>query len=50
MAAELIEMPFGLRTRAGPRNYALDWVHIPMGRGNFMVSIIISKVNMWTSL
>ena len=26
--AELIEMPFGLRTRVGPRNHVLDWVQI----------------------
>jgi len=31
---ELIEMPFGLRTRVGPRNRVLG-VHIPMARGNF---------------
>jgi len=30
-----IEMPFGLRTRVGPRNHALHGVQIPMGRGNF---------------
>jgi len=36
--AEPIEMPFGLRTRVGPRNYVLDegqQLNIPMGRGNF---------------
>ena len=31
-----IEMPFGLRTRVGPRNHVLDGdQHSPMGRGNF---------------
>jgi len=31
-----IEMPFGLRTRAGPRNHVLDeGPDLPMGRGNF---------------
>jgi len=33
--AEPIEMPFGLRTRVGPRNHVLDGVQIPIGRGNF---------------
>jgi len=34
--AQSIEMPFGLRTRVGPRNHVLDGVHIhPMGMGNF---------------
>ena len=33
--AEPIEMPFGLRTRVGPRNHALDGVQIHMGRGSF---------------
>jgi len=33
--AELIEMPFGLRTRVGPKNHILDGVQIPMGMGNF---------------
>jgi len=33
---ELIEMPFGLRTRVGPRNHVLDGSSDPpMGRGNF---------------
>jgi len=33
---ELIEMPFGLRTRVGPRNKILDeGSDFPMGRGNF---------------
>jgi len=32
----LIEMPFGLRTRMGPRNHALDGSpDPPIGRGNF---------------
>ena len=30
-----IEMPFGLRTRVGPRNHVLDGVQIPTVRGNF---------------
>jgi len=34
--AEVIEMPFGLRTRVGSRNHVLDrGLHLPMGRGNF---------------
>jgi len=33
--AASIEMPFGLRTRVGPRNHVLDEVQIPMGTGNF---------------
>jgi len=34
--AELIEMPFGLRTRVGPVNHVLDGVpDFPMGRGSF---------------
>jgi len=34
--AELIEMPFGLRTRVGPGNHVLDGgPDPPMGRGNF---------------
>ena len=32
--AESIEVPFGLRTRVGPRNHVLDGVSdAPMGRG-----------------
>ena len=30
---EPIEMPFGLRTRVGPRNHVLDGVAIPHGNG-----------------
>jgi len=34
--AEPIEMPFGLRTRVGPRNHILDGgPDVPTGRGNF---------------
>jgi len=33
--AELIEMPFGLRTSVGPRNHVLDGVQIPHGKGQF---------------
>ena len=34
--AEAIEMPFGLRTRVGPRNHVLDGEsRSPTGRGNF---------------
>jgi len=33
--AEPIEMPFGLRTRVGPKNHALDGVQIPHGKGDF---------------
>ena len=33
--AEPIEMLFEVRTQVGRRNYVLDEVHIPMGRGNF---------------
>jgi len=34
--AEAIEMPFGLRTRVGPRNHVLDGgPHLLMARGNF---------------
>jgi len=31
--AELIEMPFGLRTRVGPTNHVLDGVHIRQWEG-----------------
>jgi len=35
-AAAPIEIPFGLRTRVGPRNHVLDGgPDLPMGRGNF---------------
>jgi len=30
-----VEMPFGFRTRVGPRIHVLDGVQIPYGRGNF---------------
>jgi len=30
-----IEMPFGFRTRVGPKNHVLDGVHIPHGKGQF---------------
>jgi len=34
--AELIEMPFGLRTQVGPGNHVLDGgPDPPVGRGNF---------------
>jgi len=33
--AEPIEMPFGLWTREGPRNYVLDGVQIPHGKRQF---------------
>ena len=33
--AEPIEMPFGLRTRAGPKNHVLGGVQIPVGRIRF---------------
>jgi len=32
--AELIEMPFGLRTLVDPVNHVLAWVKIPYGKGN----------------
>ena len=36
--AELIEMPFGLRTRVGPGNHVLDGGSVPpVGSGNFEV-------------
>jgi len=36
--AELIEMPFGLRTQVGPGNHVLDGApDAPTGRGNFEV-------------
>ena len=36
--AEPIEMLFGLRTRLGPGNHALNGVQIPpIGRGNFTI-------------
>jgi len=31
--AELIAMPFGMWTQVGPRNHALDWVHIAPSEG-----------------
>ena len=34
--AELIEAPFGLRIRLGPRNDMLDGVSIPHGKGQFL--------------
>jgi len=33
--SEPIELPFGLKTRVGPRNHVLDGVQVPHGRGNF---------------
>ena len=33
--AERIEMPFGLRTRVGPRNHVLDGVQMPHGKRQF---------------
>ena len=33
--AESIKMPFGLRTRVGPGNHAVDGVQVPNGKGNF---------------
>jgi len=35
--AELIKIPFGMRTRVGPRSHVLDGgpVPPPIGRGNF---------------
>jgi len=33
--AELIEMPFGMWTRVGPRKHVLDGVQIPIEKGNF---------------
>ena len=33
--AELIEMPFGMKTWVGPRNNVLDWVKIPHQRSTF---------------
>jgi len=33
--AELIEMPFGLRTQVGLRNHVLDRVEIPHRKGQF---------------
>jgi len=33
--AEPIEMPFGLRTRVGPRNHVLDGIQIPHGIEQF---------------
>jgi len=33
--AKAIEMPFGFRTRVGPRNLVLDGVEIPHGKGQF---------------
>jgi len=32
---EPIEIPFGLRTRMGPRNRVLDGIQISMQKGNF---------------
>jgi len=33
--AELIKMPFGLRTLVVPGNHVLEWVQIPRGKGQF---------------
>jgi len=33
--AEPIEMPFGMKTRVGPRNHVLDGALDPRGKGNF---------------
>jgi len=30
---EPIEMPFGLRTRVGPKNYVFDWSPDPLMEG-----------------
>jgi len=35
--AELIEMPFGLKTPVGPRNHVLEGVEIRHGKGTFEV-------------
>ena len=35
--AESIEIPFGLRTRVGPKNHALDRGKMPHGKGQFFV-------------
>jgi len=48
--AEPIEIPFGLWAHMGSRNYVLDGVQIPMGRGNFLergtnIHIINKKIN-----
>jgi len=43
--AKPIEMPFGLRTRVGPRNRVLGWSPDPaMGRGNFEGGTAYCKV------
>ena len=44
--AEALEMPFGLRTRVGPKNHVLDGdPHPTIGKGNFgHVTIIIQSV------
>jgi len=34
--AELIEMPFGLRTRVGPGNHMFDGVQIPAWEGTIL--------------
>jgi len=34
-SAEAMEIPFGFRTRVGPRNHVLHGVQIYMGRGHF---------------
>ena len=35
ITAEPIKIPFGMKTRVGPRNHVLDEVQIPTGRGTF---------------
>ena len=34
--AEPIEMPFGLRTRVGPRKHVLDGAQIPLASGQLL--------------
>jgi len=41
-----IEMPFGLRTRVGPRIICIRWVQIPIGMGNFEERRIIKVIHL----
>jgi len=48
--AESIEVPFGLRTRVGPRNHVLDGVSdAPMGRGYLEGEGAAKTAKVWES-
>jgi len=42
--AESIDMPFELRTRQGPKEPCITWVHIPYGKEQFFEGAAHFKV------